>query len=101
MKRANCIVAVTLLTAAFSAIAAPESCERIKSDIAQRIINNGVPEANFTLTIVPNDQADQADSQVVGHCANDTHKILYVRTSSGNAPANATPYQDAPTSEPQ
>lgn len=98
MKRANCIVAVTLLTAAFSAIAAPESCERIKSDIAQRIINNGVPEANFTLTIVPN---DQADSQVVGHCANDTHKILYVRTSSGNAPANATPYQDAPTSEPQ
>lgn len=76
MKRANCIVAVTLLTAAFSAIAAPESCERIKSDIAQRIINNGVPEANFTLTIVPNDQADQPDSQVVGHCANDTQNSL-------------------------
>ncbi|HAE5975218.1 TPA_asm: DUF1161 domain-containing protein, partial [Salmonella enterica subsp. enterica serovar Agona] len=56
---------------------------------------------NFTLTIVPNDQADQPDSQVVGHCANDTHKILYTRTSSGNAPANTSPAQDGSSAEPQ
>ncbi len=72
-----------------------------KSDIEQRIINNGVPADNFTLTIVPNDQADQPDSQVVGHCANDTHKILYTRTSSGNAPANTSPAQDGSSAEPQ
>lgn len=57
-----------------------------KSDIEQRIINNGVAESSFTLNIVPNDQADQPDSLVVGHCANDTHKILYTRTNSGNTP---------------
>ncbi|EJD3457380.1 DUF1161 domain-containing protein [Salmonella enterica] len=62
---------------------------------------NGVPADNFTLTIVPNDQADQPDSQVVGHCANDTHKILYTRTSSGNAPANTSPAQDGSSAEPQ
>jgi hypothetical protein len=40
-------------------LAAPDSCERVKSDIQQKIINNGVPETGFTLNIVPNDQADQ------------------------------------------
>ncbi|MEQ4452401.1 DUF1161 domain-containing protein [Kosakonia sp. YIM B13605] len=70
-----------LLVGSVPAFAAPDSCERVKSDIQQRIINNGVPETGFTLTIVPNDQADQAGSQVVGHCANDTYKILYTRNS--------------------
>lgn len=37
-------------------------------------------------------KVDQPDSRVVGHCANDTHKILYTRTTSGNvsAPAQST-----------
>ncbi len=87
MKIATAIAALALVSAPSLVMAAPGSCERVKSDIEQRIINNGVPADNFTLTIVPNDQADQPDSQVVGHCANDTHKILYTRTSSGNAPA--------------
>ena len=65
-----------------AALAAPDSCERVKSDIQQKIINNGVPESGFTLSIVPNDQADQAGTQVVGHCANDTFKIIYIRDSS-------------------
>ncbi|SEL63373.1 Protein of unknown function [Kosakonia sacchari] len=76
-----------LLAGAVPAFAAPDSCERVKADIQQRIINNGVPESGFSLTIVPNDQADQAGSQVVGHCANDTYKILYTR-NSGAAPQN-------------
>ena len=64
-----------------AAFAAPDSCERVKSDIQQKIINNGVPESGFSLTIVPNDQPDQPGAQVVGHCANDTFKIIYTRDS--------------------
>lgn len=101
MKIATAIAALALVSAPSLVMAAPGSCERVKSDIEQRIINNGVPADNFTLTIVPNDQADQPDSQVVGHCANDTHKILYTRTSSGNAPANTSPAQDGSSAEPQ
>lgn len=101
MKIATAIAALALVSAPSLMMAAPGSCERVKSDIEQRIINNGVPADNFTLTIVPNDQADQPDSQVVGHCANDTHKILYTRTSSGNAPANTSPAQDGSSAEPQ
>ena len=74
-----------LLGACVPAFAAPDSCERVKTDIQQRIINNGVPESGFSLKIVPNDQADQEGAQVVGHCANDTYKILYIR-NSGAAP---------------
>lgn len=101
MKIATAIAALALVSAPSLVMAAPGSCERVKSDIEQRIINNGVPADNFTLTNVPNDQADQPDSQVVGHCANDTHKILYTRTSSGNAPANTSPAQDGSSAEPQ
>lgn len=101
MKIATAIAALALVSAPSLVMAAPGSCERVKSDIEQRIINNGVPADNFTFTIVPNDQADQPDSQVVGHCANDTHKILYTRTNSGNAPANTSPAQDGSSAEPQ
>ncbi|EDZ1909758.1 DUF1161 domain-containing protein [Salmonella enterica] len=101
IKIATAIAALALVSAPSLVMAAPGSCERVKSDIEQRIINNGVPADNFTLTIVPNDQADQPDSQVVGHCANDTHKILYTRTNSGNAPANTSPAQDGSSAEPQ
>lgn len=101
MKIATAIAALALVSAPSLVMAAPGSCERVKSDIEQRIINNGVPADNFTLTIVPNEQADQPDSQVVGHCANDTHKILYTRTNSGNAPANTSPAQDGSSAEPQ
>lgn len=64
MKIATAIAALALVSAPSLVMAAPGSCERVKSDIEQRIINNGVPADNFTLTIVPNDQADQPDSQV-------------------------------------
>ncbi|ELY2669338.1 DUF1161 domain-containing protein [Cronobacter sakazakii] len=88
-----------LLAATLPVSAAQNSCERVKADIEQRIINNGVPETGFTLTIVPNDQADQPDAQVVGHCANDTQKILYTRTQSGNASGGGT--SQGMASEPQ
>ncbi|MDU4543057.1 MAG: DUF1161 domain-containing protein, partial [Klebsiella michiganensis] len=34
-----------LLLGSTAAFAAPDSCERVKSDIQQKIINNGVPES--------------------------------------------------------
>jgi hypothetical protein len=39
-----------LLLGSTAAFAAPDSCERVKSDIQQKIINNGVPESGFSLT---------------------------------------------------
>ncbi len=54
MKIATAIAALALV----SALAGDGGTDRarVKSDIEQRIINNGVPADNFTLTIVPNDQ---------------------------------------------
>lgn len=65
-------------------LAALASCESVKADISQKIVNNGVPESGFKLEIVPNDQADQAGGQVVGHCENDTQKIVYTRLNNGD-----------------
>lgn len=94
-------LAAFVLMAATPALAAQNSCDKVKADIQQKIINNGVPESGFTLTIVPADQADKPDAQVVGHCANDTQKILYTRTSSGNDSSDNAPTQDAPQVEQQ
>ncbi|MBV4366622.1 DUF1161 domain-containing protein [Erwinia sp. BNK-24-b] len=82
-------------------LAAQASCETVKADINQKIINNGVPASGFTLDIVPNDQADKAGGQVVGHCDNDTQKIVYKRgqaDDSETVPASAGTSQDAPSS---
>lgn len=80
MKTTHYLVALLLAASAPAFAAVPESCENVKSDIQQKIVNNGVPESGFSLDIVPNDQADRPDAQVVGHCANDTFKILYTRS---------------------
>lgn len=88
MRSLRWLVAFLLAGAAVPALAAPDSCERVRSEIQQKIINNGVPESAFSLDIVPNDHADQPGAQVVGHCANDTFKIIYTRSdnaSSGDA----------------
>ncbi|MCU5772417.1 DUF1161 domain-containing protein [Erwiniaceae bacterium BAC15a-03b] len=92
---------VLMLTALclIAPLAAQASCETVKADISKKIVSNGVTESGFTLDIVPNDQADQAGGQVVGHCENDTQKIVYKRiTSDGDAsvPADAGSTQDAP-----
>lgn len=90
-----------MLTGLFLAapLIAQASCEFVKADINQKIIKNGVPSDGFSLTIVPNDQADQSGGQVVGHCENDTQKIVYKRSgaeSDSSVPANAGTTQDAP-----
>lgn len=53
------------------------NCDAIKSEIEQRIINNGVPAANFSLTIIAASQLDQAQGKEVGHCGNNQFKIIY------------------------
>lgn len=60
-------------------VLAQASCESVIEEIKQKIINNGVPADNFSLVAVPNDEADQTQGQVVGHCQNETYKILYTR----------------------
>lgn len=90
-----------MLTALFVAapLAVQASCDTVKADINQKIVNNGVPASGFTLDVVPNDQAKQAGGQVVGHCENDTQKIVYKRNGSdgdASVPASAGTSQDAP-----
>lgn len=82
------ILASVLLTTTVPVMAAVSSCESVRNDIAQKIIANGVPETGFTLTIVPNDQAQSAAAQVVGHCANDTQKIVYQRQADESTNAS-------------
>ena len=72
-------------------LAAQASCETVKADISQKIINNGVPESGFTLDIVPNDQAESSGGQVVGHCENDTQKIIYQRINGNEDESTDTP----------
>lgn len=79
------LTAILLLTAAAPSFAAVNSCENVRNEIANKIMANGVPESGFTLTIVPNDAADSATGQVVGHCANDTQKIVYQRLNDDSA----------------
>lgn len=83
MKKHNLFVAL-IAALSLPAFAAPGSCERVKDEIQQKIITNGVPEAGFSLEIVPADQPDRPAAQVVGHCANDTFKILYSRTEQAS-----------------
>lgn len=79
MKR-SIWLGMLLCTMAAPVLAAPSSCESVKASIQQKIISNGVPESGFSLTIVPNDEVDQSGANsVVGHCANDTYKIVYTR----------------------
>ncbi|MEH0875988.1 DUF1161 domain-containing protein [Pectobacterium cacticida] len=81
-------------------LAAQASCESVKEDIAQKIMANGVPEPGFTLDIVPNDQVDQAGGQVVGHCENDSHKIVYTRHIENDANSASTTGESEPTTMP-
>lgn len=81
MKKA--LVFATLLLAGLP-LAALASCDRVKAAISQKIVDNGVPESDFKLDILPNDQADWAGGLVVGHCENDTQKIVYTRLINGD-----------------
>lgn len=83
------MVCLALLT--LSPLAAMASCDSVKADITKKIVANGLPESGFKLDIVANDQADQSGGQVVGHCDNDTQKIVYSKMSGGGDDSTASP----------
>lgn len=80
MKLFFCI-GVVLLLCFMVVLVVFDFCEWVKSDIQQKIINNGVLEIVFSLVIVLNDQVDQFGVQVVGYCVNDIFKIIYMCNS--------------------
>ncbi|MFB9996341.1 Protein of uncharacterised function (DUF1161) [Providencia rustigianii] len=72
-------IVIPLFLALLAPAFAHASCESVIEEIRQKIINNGVPKDGFSLVAVPNDEVDPAKGQVVGHCQNDTYKIIYTR----------------------
>lgn len=70
---------VPLFMVMIAPVFAQASCESVIEDIKQKIINNGVPADNFSLVAVPNDEVDPSKGQIVGHCQNDSYKIIYTR----------------------
>lgn len=72
-------VLIPLFLMALAPAFAQASCESVIEEIKQKIINNGVPADNFSLVAVPNDEVDSSKGQVVGHCQNDSYKIIYTR----------------------
>ncbi len=69
MKHSTYFAALLLALASPAVLAAPGSCERIQSDISQRIINNGVPESSFTLSIVPTRRDPVSAYRAIYHSA--------------------------------
>ncbi len=89
MKKALLFSALIVTVSPF-ALAAQASCESVKEQIAQKIIHNGVPESGFKLEIIPNDQTEQAGGKIVGHCENNTKKIVYTRQESQSTNPSVT-----------
>lgn len=83
MKWLFWIIVLLLMSVFIVVLVVLDFCECVKSDIQQKIINNGVLEFGFMLNIVFNDQVDCLDVQVVGYCVNDIFKILYICIGSG------------------
>ncbi|WP_175486145.1 DUF1161 domain-containing protein [Xenorhabdus japonica] len=64
------------------------TCESLKEEIAKKIIENGVSEADFRLDVVPSDQVNEGNAtsgKVVGHCDLGKKKIVYIRFSQANS----------------
>lgn len=72
-------IAALIASLPLVSFAAESTCDAVKADISAKIINNGVPESGFELTIVPEDQAEQSQGKVVGSCDNGTQRVIYVR----------------------
>ncbi|MCP1442375.1 hypothetical protein J3D54_001507 [Pseudomonas sp. GGS8] len=77
MKRFALAVICCML--ATSALAAPKSCEELKSEIEAKIQANNV--SSYTLEIVTNDEVHDKN-MVVGTCEYGTKKIIYQKNDS-------------------
>ncbi|PHM38829.1 DUF1161 domain-containing protein [Xenorhabdus innexi] len=66
------------------------ACDALKEQIAQKIINNGVKQADFKLEVIDNDQAVNDGEKVVGSCNRGKQKIIYTRLSHSNDESQST-----------
>lgn len=76
-----------MLLLSFPVVVSASNCDNIRANIAEKIKNNGVPEDNFQLTLVPADQDIQGQGKVVGSCNGGKQRIVYIRgkvSSSSN-----------------
>ncbi|WP_159566361.1 DUF1161 domain-containing protein [Budvicia diplopodorum] len=84
-------IAALLTSVPLMSFAAESTCDAVKADIAAKIINNGVPESGFELTIVPESEAAQTQGKVVGSCDSGTQRVVYVRHGAGSENSATTP----------
>ncbi len=90
----------TLIALSMTApLVAQASCDSVEASISQKIGANGVAASDFTLEVVPNDRVDSAQGLVVGHCENDSQKIVYRRNGTDKGQPAATSSQNAPQPE--
>ncbi|QBH96372.1 DUF1161 domain-containing protein [Limnobaculum zhutongyuii] len=88
MKKSLLLLTATMLLAPLTTFAA--TCDEIKAEIAQKIINNGVPESGFQLNVVPVEQTEQAGETVVGNCEHGKQKIIYAKHQASEAAPSAS-----------
>ncbi|EQC1412911.1 DUF1161 domain-containing protein [Providencia rettgeri] len=72
-------IIVAALVAFVAPVIANASCDSVVEEITQKIINNGVPEESFTITVVSNEEAASQQGTVVGNCSNETQQIIYTK----------------------
>ncbi|MGF7419662.1 DUF1161 domain-containing protein [Providencia rettgeri] len=72
-------IIVAGLVAFVAPVIANASCDSVVEEITQKIINNGVPEESFTITVVSNEEAASQQGTVVGNCSNETQQIIYTK----------------------
>ncbi|WP_340608291.1 DUF1161 domain-containing protein [Xenorhabdus bharatensis] len=60
------------------------TCDALKEQIEQKIINNGVKQADFKLEVIDNDQVVNNGEKVVGSCNRGKQKIIYTRLLHAN-----------------
>ncbi len=73
------ILAVSLLSMAFSASAGVLSCEDLKAKIEKKVAGKGVKE--YDMTIVSKDT--QMKGRVLGTCDKGTMKIIHAKAKAG------------------
>jgi len=82
------VTAAVLLFASVAIYAQPaKPCEELKSEIAKKMEAKGV--TSYSLEIAATDKAKDTEGKVVGSCDGGSKKIVYRRTTSATATANA------------
>ncbi|OCG01120.1 DUF1161 domain-containing protein [Gilliamella sp. wkB112] len=90
---------VSVLLLSLPMVAAASNCEEISGNIAEKIQNNGVQSSLFQLKLVPADQSQQIEGQIVGSCDRGQQNIVYVRLDGVSTSTKATKSKAATPAE--